>query len=73
MFVSGNVMCGPDENKLWMFACITRGERLTFNARYFMRLGVPVVHNFVDSRLLNFVSGFEFFGHCDLLVVDGNG
>jgi hypothetical protein len=73
MFVIGNVMCGPDENKLWMFARITRGELLPFNARYFMRLGVPVVHNFVDSRRRNFVSGFKFFGHCDLLVVDGNG
>jgi hypothetical protein len=61
MFVIGNVMCGPDENKLWMFARITRGELLPFNARYFMRLGVPVVHNFVDSRRRNFVSGFKFF------------
>jgi hypothetical protein len=73
MFVCRNMMRSADENKLWMMARITWGEWFPFNARYFMRLGVPVVHNFIDSRRWNFVSWFEFFNHCVLLLVDENG
>lgn len=61
MFVFGNVVCGSNENKPRMATRITRGKWLPHNARYFMRRGVSVVRNFVDSRLHNHVSRFEFF------------
>jgi hypothetical protein len=70
MFVIGNMMRGFDENKPRMAARITRGEWLTDNTRYFMWRSVSIVRYFVDSRLRNFFPGFEFFGHCGLLVVD---
>jgi hypothetical protein len=48
IFVSVNVMCCTDENKLWMMTRIAGGEWFPFNTRYFMRLGVLVVRDFVD-------------------------
>lgn len=70
MFVFYNVMCGSDKNKPWVAARIARRKWFPHNTRYFMWRGMTIVCDFIDSRLRNVVSGFEFFGHCDLLVVD---
>ena len=70
MFVTGDVLCGPYEKKPWMVACVARREWLSIYTRYLMRRGVTIVRNFVDPRFRNFVSGFKFFGHGNLLVVD---
>ena len=64
------MVCFPHKNKSWMSACSARREWFSHYARYFMRRGVPIMCDFIDSRLRNIVSGFEFFGHCGLLVVD---
>ena len=70
MFVISRMMRGPDKNEPWMAACITGRERLPRHARYFVRRSMSIVCDFVDSRLWHFFAWLEFFGHCDLLVVD---
>jgi hypothetical protein len=71
MLMPGNVMRFPDKDEPWMAARITRREWLTLDTRNFMRLGMLIVRNFVDTGLRNVVSRFVFFRHGDLLVVDG--
>ena len=71
MFLIGNVMCFPDKNKPWMTTCIARREWFPPYARYFMGRGVPIMRDFINSRLRNIVTGLEFFGHWGLLVVYG--
>jgi hypothetical protein len=61
MLILGNVMCFPDKDEPWMAARITRWEWFTLNTRNFMRMGVLIVRNFVDTGFRNVVSGFVFF------------
>ena len=70
MFVTCDVLCGPDEKKPWMIARVARREWLSIYTRYLMRRGVTIVRNFVDPRFRNFISGFKFFRHVNLLVVN---
>ncbi len=59
----------PHKHEAGMLACIARWEWLSTNASYFMRLGMRVVRNFVNTGLRNFISRFEFLRHNGLLCV----
>jgi hypothetical protein len=69
MFVTDDVLCGPDEREPWMVARVARREWLSIYTRYLMHRGVTIVRNFVDPRFRNFISGFKFFRHVNLLGV----